>query len=140
MVDESPINLPYFMCDECEECKIEWETNLRSCSQEMMAILSREYNKQITLLDTVITNLELALVLYAQHTLFLELQANLKENLLLTRVFYKIRKSSFGGTNRPSLMDKLTDGILTQFNLTITHVGISKPINRKTQNPIPPSH
>lgn len=64
-----------------DECKTEWETNLKSCSREMMAILSREYNKQITLLDTVITNLEQALILYAQHTLFSELQATLKDNL-----------------------------------------------------------
>lgn len=62
-----------------DECKAEWETNLKTCSREM-AILSREY-KQITLLDTVITNLEQALIPYAQHTLFLERQALLKDNL-----------------------------------------------------------
>lgn len=64
-----------------DECKAEWEANLKLCSQEMMSILSREYNKQIALLDTVINNLEQALIPYAQHTLFFESQTLLNENL-----------------------------------------------------------
>lgn len=47
----------------------------------MMFILTREYNKQIVLLDTELSNLELALNPYAQHALCLDLQANLRDGL-----------------------------------------------------------
>lgn len=63
------------------ECKREWEANLNACSQEMMAILTREYNKQMVLLDTEIDNIEASLRPFMQHTLYSELQANLRNDL-----------------------------------------------------------
>lgn len=63
------------------ECKKEWEANLNACSQEMMAILVREYNKQIALLDLEIGHIEVALRPFTQHALYLELQVNLRDGL-----------------------------------------------------------
>lgn len=47
----------------------------------MMAILTQEYNEQMILLDTEINNIEVALRPFLQHTLYLELQANLQGDL-----------------------------------------------------------
>lgn len=47
----------------------------------MMAILSKEYNIQITLLYSEISNLELALASFAKHAQHLEAQTKLKDNL-----------------------------------------------------------
>lgn len=48
---------------------------------EMMAILSREYSKQIVLLDKVIVDLKLALIPYTKHAMFVQLQTDLKNAL-----------------------------------------------------------
>lgn len=63
------------------ECKSEWEANLNACSQEMMAILTREYNKQMVSLDKEIDNIDTSLRPFMQHTLYSDLQANLRSCL-----------------------------------------------------------
>lgn len=63
------------------ECKNEWEANLNACSQEMMAILTREYNKQMGSLDKEIDSIDTALRPFMQHPLYLDLQANLRNGL-----------------------------------------------------------
>lgn len=95
------------------ECKREWEANLNACSQEMMAILTREYNKQMVLLDTEIDNIEVSL----------DLSCNTRSIWSCRRTFRmacrpiigaSCRKKSrdFGGTKLPSQKDKHTNGTL----------------------------
>ena len=62
--------------------KSEWETNLKSCSQEMMNILSREYSRQIAILDTEICTLETLLSPHKKSDVYIKLQATLETNLL----------------------------------------------------------
>ncbi|XP_040191614.1 uncharacterized protein LOC120937137 [Rana temporaria] len=62
--------------------KKEWETNLQLCSQEMMNILSREYTRQIAVVDTEIGTLEALLSPHKKHDAYIKLQTMLETNLL----------------------------------------------------------
>ncbi|XP_077325619.1 uncharacterized protein LOC143960693 [Lithobates pipiens] len=63
------------------ECKTEWEANLNACSQQMMVILTKEYTRQIALLDKEICILEKALQPFASHALFVESRTKLRADL-----------------------------------------------------------